>query len=109
MRLALGEARGRIYRAMLAESVMVSIVGSLLGTAIGIGISYYLQETGIEIGSMMKNASIMLANVLRARVTATSYVIGFVPGLCATLLGTSIAGIGIYRRQTAQLAKELQS
>jgi putative ABC transport system permease protein len=36
-------------------------------------------------------------------------VIGFVPGHSATLLGTSIAGIGIYRRQTAQLAKELQS
>lgn len=109
MRLALGEARGRIYRAMLAESLMIGIMGSALGTAVGIGVAYYLQETGIEIGSMMKNASIMLANVMRARVTAVSYVIGFVPGLCATLLGTSIAGIGIYRRQTAQLAKELQS
>jgi putative ABC transport system permease protein len=109
MRLALGEAKGRIYRAMLAESVMIGFLGSLLGTALGIGVAYYLQETGIDIGSMMKNASIMLANVLRARVTPASYVIGFVPGLCATLLGTSIAGIGIYRRQTAQLAKELQS
>jgi putative ABC transport system permease protein len=109
MRLALGEAKGRLYRAMLAESVMIGILGSILGSVLGVAIASYLQETGIEIGSMMKNASIMLANVLRARVTPTSYVIGFIPGLCATLLGTSIAGIGIYKRQTAQLAKELQS
>jgi putative ABC transport system permease protein len=38
-----------------------------------------------------------------------SWVLGFVPGLTATLLGTGISGIGIFRRQTAQLAKELGS
>ena len=109
LRLAMGEPKGRIYRAMLAESVMIGIIGSTLGTALGLGVAYYLQETGIDVGSMMKNASIMLANVLRARVTSSSYVIGFFPGLAATLLGSSVAGIGIYRRQTAQLTKELQS
>jgi len=109
LRLAMGEAKGRIYGAMLAESAMIGLVGSLLGTALGLGISYYLQDTGIDIGSMMKKASIMLADVLRAQVTPVSYVIGFIPGLSATLLGTAIAGIGIFRRQTAQLTKELQS
>ena len=109
LRLAMGEPKGRIYRAMLAESVMIGIIGSTFGTALGLGVAYYLQETGIDVGSMMKNASIMLANVLRARVTSSSYVIGFFPGLAATLLGSSVAGIGIYRRQTAQLTKELQS
>ena len=109
LRLAMGEPKGRIYRAMLAESVMIGIIGSTFGTALGLGVAYYLQETGIDVGSMMKNASIMLANVLRARVTSSSYVIGFLPGLAATLLGSSVAGIGIYRRQTAQLTKELQS
>ncbi len=109
LRLAIGEANGRIYRSMLVESLLIGIIGSMLGTALGLGIAYYLQETGINITSMMKNASIMFANVLRARVTAVSYVIGFLPGLTATLLGTAIAGIGIFRRQTAQLTKELQS
>ena len=69
----------------------------------------YVQNTGIDIGSMMKNASIMLSNVVRARVTPVTYVIGFLPGLTATLLGTSVAGIGIFRRQTAHLTRELQS
>jgi putative ABC transport system permease protein len=109
MRLALGEAQGRIFRAMVAESVMVGIIGSILGTAIGLGISYYLEVIGIDVGSMLRNASILLVNVFRARVTPGAYLIGFIPGLTATILGTSIAGIGVFRRQTAQLVRELQS
>jgi putative ABC transport system permease protein len=46
--------------------------------------------------------------VVRAKVTPVSYVIGFVPGLIATFLGTSISGLGIYKRQTSQLIKELE-
>jgi putative ABC transport system permease protein len=51
----------------------------------------------------------MLQNVIRAQITPFSYVIGFIPGLLATFLGTSIAGIGVYKRQTSQLMKELES
>jgi putative ABC transport system permease protein len=51
----------------------------------------------------------MIEETVRARVTSTSWVLGFVPGLAATLLGTGISGIDIFRRQTAQLAKELGS
>jgi len=36
-------------------------------------------------------------------------VIGFIPGFAATFLGTSIAGIGVYRRQTARLMKEMET
>jgi len=31
-----------------------------------------------------------------------------VPGLLATLLGSAISGLGIYRRRTSQLAKEFE-
>lgn len=109
IRLAMGEAKGRVYRAMIIESLMIGFLGSLVGTLAGVAISYYLQEQGINIASMMKNASMMLSDVMRAQVTPTSYVIGFVPGLLATLMGTSISGIGIYKRQTSQLAKELEA
>jgi putative ABC transport system permease protein len=50
----------------------------------------------------------LISNILRARVTPLCYAIGFVPGLLATLLGTAVSGIGIYRRQTSQLFKELE-
>ena len=56
----------------------------------------------------MKNASIIVTDVVRARVTPVSYVIGFGPGLVATFLGRAVSGIGIYKRQTARLAKEFE-
>jgi putative ABC transport system permease protein len=108
VRLALGEEKGHIYRSMLVESLMIAIIGSVLGTIAGLGIAYYLQIVGIEIGSMMKNATMMISDVIRARVTPGSFFIGFIPGILATLLGTAISGIGIYKRQTSQLFKELE-
>jgi putative ABC transport system permease protein len=58
---------------------------------------------------MLRNASIIVTDVLRARVTPGSYVIGFVPGLAATFLGKAVSGIGIYKRQTSRLAKEFEA
>ena len=108
-RLAIGEDKGHIYRSMIAESLMIGCIGSVLGTALGLAISYYLQVRGINISFLAKDASMMVSNVWRAQVTTPSYVIGFIPGLLATFLGTSISGIGIYRRQTSTLMKELET
>jgi putative ABC transport system permease protein len=109
VRLAVGEDRGHIYRAMLAESVAIGLVGSLLGTAIGLGAVYVLQVHGFDMRPFLKDSTMMIDDVLRARVTAVGAVIGFLPGLLATLLGTAVSGIGIYRRQTSQLFKELEA
>jgi putative ABC transport system permease protein len=108
VRLAIGENKGHLYRSMIAESLMIGSFGSILGTAVGLAIAYYMQVKGINISSFLKNASMMISDVMRARVTPTSFFIGLVPGLIATFLGTSISGIGIYRRQTSQLMKELE-
>ncbi len=108
MRLALGEDKGHLYRSMITESLMIGTIGSILGTGLGLAFSYYLQVKGINLGNMMQNASLAINDVIRAKVTPVSYVIGFVPGLMATFLGTSISGLGIYKRQTSQLMKELE-
>ena len=109
IRLALGEDKGRLYRSLIGEGIIIGIIGSAVGTAVGLAAAYYLQTKGLNIGGMMKNASMLITDVLRARVTAGSYVIGFVPGLAATFLGRAVSGIGIYKRQTSQLAKEFES
>jgi len=108
IRLALGEDKGRLYRSLIAEGLAVGFIGSVVGTAIGLAVAYYLQTKGVNIGSFMKNASILVTDVVRARVTPVSYVIGFGPGLIATFLGRAVSGIGIYKRQTARLAKEFE-
>lgn len=109
IRLALGEDHGRLYRALIGEGAIVGLLGSVAGTALGLGAAYYLQAKGLYIGGMMKNASMLITDVLRARVTPASYVIGFVPGLAATFLGKAVSGIGVYKRKTAELAKEFES
>lgn len=109
VRLAMGETKGHVYRSMLGESLLIGAVGSVFGTILGLGLAFLLQEKGIPIAGMMKNASMLFSNVMRAKVTLGSYFIGLIPGLAATFLGTSVAGLGIYRRQTSQLFKELEA
>lgn len=108
VRLAVGESKGHVYRSMVWESVLIGIIGSVIGTAMGLVLSFFLQKYGIDVSSFMKNASMMMPAVFRAEVTPASFYIGFIPGLFATVIGTALAGIGIYKRKTAQLFKELE-
>jgi len=108
VRLALGEPKGTLYRWMLFESLITGFVGSTLGTVLGLAVAYYLQEKGFDFGSISQQSQMLLSNVLRARVTGWSYIIGYFPGVVAPLLGTLLAGVGIFQRQTSQLFKELE-
>jgi len=108
VRLAMGESKRRVYLGMIYESIAVGIIGSVLGTAIGLGISYYLQEVGIDMTKAMRQVDMVISGVLHAKITPMSFVIGFVPGLMATIIGAVFSGIGIFKRQTAQLFKELE-
>ena len=108
VRLAMGEPKGDIYRSMIFESICVGIVGSVLGTAVGLAVAYWMQVVGLDFSSMLQKSTIYISSIIHARVTMTSYYIGFLPGLFASVLGTLFAGIGIYKRQTSQLFKELE-
>ena len=109
IRLALGEDHGRLYRSLIAEGTIIGLLGSVAGTALGLAASYYLQNKGLYIGGMLKDSSMIISDVLRARVTPESWFIGFIPGLAATFLGKAVSGIGVYKRQTSQLAKEFEA
>lgn len=108
VRLAVGENKGHIYKTLILESIMIGIIGSFIGTAIGLIPAYLMQIYGLDLSFLFENSSMMISGVLRAQVTATTYLIGFIPGILATVFGSAIAGIGIFKRQTAQLFKELE-
>jgi len=108
IRLAMGEDKGHIYRTLIYEALFIGALGSVLGTAIGMGISWYLQSIGINISGFMKNSSLLMPSVARAEITSAAWYIGFIPGLLSMVLGNALSGIGIYKRQTAQLFKDLE-
>lgn len=108
LRLAMGEHKGHVYRSLIYESVSIGLTGSLIGTGIGLAFAYWLQVHGWDFSAFLKNSNLMFPSVYRTHVTAQTYYIGFFPGLFSTVLGTALSGIGIYRRQTAQLFKELE-
>jgi putative ABC transport system permease protein len=109
VRLAIGEEKGHIYRTMIYEAILIGIVGSTIGTLFGLGFSYWLQEAGINVGEIMKNSKMMMPSVFRANITPPAFYLGFIPGLFSVVLGTMLSGIGIYKRKTASLFKELEN
>jgi len=109
LRLALGESKDRAYFSLLGESVVIGLSGSAIGTLLGLALAWYLQVRGIDVSGMMKNMSFLMDPILRAKITPFAFVVGFVPGLLASVVGSAIAGRAIYKRRTATLFKELET
>ena len=108
VRLAIGESKPHVYVTLIAEAFLVGLAGTAIGTVIGLSFSYFLQEVGWDVTGMLQGSSVMMSNVMRARVSFTGGIIGLIPGLAATILGASFSGTNIFRRQTSQLFKELE-
>jgi putative ABC transport system permease protein len=109
VRLAMGEEHGHVYRTMITESVIIGIAGSIIGTATGLFFSWLMEKYGLDVSGAMKGSSLLFPDIVRARITPVDFYVGFIPGLISTVLGTMLAGIGIYKRQTARLFKELEA
>lgn len=109
VRLALGESKPHIYKTLIYEAAFIAVLGSIIGTLLGVLLSFYLENFGIDISGSFKDTSLTISNEMRAKVSLTSYYIGFIPGFLATIFGASISGIAIFKRQTSSLFKELES
>lgn len=108
LRMAIGESKHEIYRSLIGESLLVGLIGSVIGISVGLVFSWLMQHYGIDARNMMRNSNMMMPSIIRAQITVTTYFIGFIPGVLSTLIGAMLAGIGIYKRQTANLFKELE-
>lgn len=109
LRLAIGESKGEIYRSLIMETILIGIAGSAAGTALGLFFAWLLQTYGLDITNISKGSNLMISNIIRAKITTATFVIGFIPGLISTVVGALLAGAGIYKRQTAKLFKELEN
>lgn len=108
VRLALGEQKKDIYKTLIYEAIIIGLIGSITGTVLGLIGVYVLQENGLDISGMMKNITMMMPTVFKAKLTPNLFYIGFIPGLLAMILGNALAGRAIFKRNTAKLFKELE-
>lgn len=107
VRLAMGEEKKHIYITLLGESFLIGMIGSTLGTAMGIALTLYLQKYGFDFSAAMENVNMMIDPIVRSQFSPQLYYIGFIPGVISMLIGTALAGIAVYKRNTAMLFKEL--
>lgn len=108
VRLALGEEKKHIYMTTIYEAILIGIIGSTIGTILGLLGAYYMQTYGIDMSSIASNVGMMIPSVYRAKITPGLFYVGFFPGLIATVLGSALAGFAIYKRRTSQLFHELE-
>ncbi len=109
VRLAIGETKLHVYKTMIYESILIGLAGSVMGTILGLFFAWLIQTYGIDISGMMQGASLMMPGEIRARITPVDFYLGFIPGVLSTVLGTLLSGIGIFKRQTSSLFKELEA
>ncbi len=109
IRLAMGETHSRLILSLVGESLVVGIVGSVAGCALGGACTYALQEVGLNMGDAFAQSGLMLSDVVRARLSVGGFVRGVIPGLTASVMGTLIAGLAIYNRSEANLFRELEA
>jgi len=109
VRLAVGERKSHVYRSLLLEAVVIGIVGSAIGALLGALISLYFKKNGIDLTAYGQNTTIVADNVIYTTISLPMLLTAFIPGVFSTLLGAALAGIAIFKRQTSQLFKELET
>lgn len=107
VRLAIGERKSHIFQTLMVEAVIVGIIGSIIGTCVGVLVVWYLQEVGLDYSAVMENVSMMINPVIKGEITPTLLYIGFIPGVFSMVAGTALASRAIFKRETANLFKEL--
>ncbi len=108
VRLALGEEKKHIFKTTIYEAIFIGLIGSVVGTIIGLAAAYYMQQVGWDVSGLVKNIGMMIPSIYRAEVTPELFYIGFIPGVLATVLGNALAGFAIYKRKTSKLFHELE-
>jgi len=109
IRLAMGETHSRLILSLICESLAIGIIGSVVGCVLGGACTYVLQEVGLNMGDAFAKSGLMLSDVVRARLSIGGFVRGIVPGITASVLGTLISALSIYKRSEANLFRELEA
>jgi len=108
LRLAMGETHKHLVASLTLEAFAVGVLGSVAGCVVGGLVVYYLQEVGVDMGDALAKSGLMLNDVARGRLSVEGFVRGIVPGMTASVAGSLIASLAIFKRSEANLFRELE-
>jgi putative ABC transport system permease protein len=109
LRLAFGEPHWKLILTLAIEGLWIGILGSVAGSLLGGSFAWYLQEVGLNMGDTFAQTGLMINDIVRARVTMGGFIQGIVPGVFASVAGTLVASMAIFKRSEANLFRELEA
>ena len=109
LRLAFGESHWKLILTLGIEGLLIGILGSIVGCVLGGTFAWYLQEVGLNMGDTFAKSGLMINDVVRARLTLDGFIQGIVPGIFASVAGTLVASLTIFKRSEANLFRELEA
>ncbi len=109
LRMAFGEPHWKLILTLGIEGLMVGILGSAAGSIFGGAYTYFLQEVGFDMGDSFAQTGMLINDVVRARLTVGGFVQAIVPGIFASVAGTLMASLAIFKRSEANLFRELEA
>ena len=109
LRLAFGESHWKLILTLGIEGLLIGILGSIVGCVLGGTFAWYLQEVGLNMGDTFAKSGLMINDVVRARLTLGGFIQGIVPGIFASVAGTLVASLTIFKRSEANLFRELEA
>lgn len=109
LRLAVGERKSQVYFSLVIEAIVLGIAGSILGILVGGAISLYFNYHPIDVSAYARSSSIVSDSMISTSFSLKGLLTGLLTGVMSTFIGAALAGIPIFRRQTSQLFKELET
>ena len=89
MLAALGMRRSDVVILILAEGLVIGLMGALVGGALGTGVALWVEHVGIDVTAAMRGVEFPLQGILypnwKASYTLTSAVVGMITAVLATL------------------------
>ena len=99
---ALGFQRGFVVRMIVMETVVIGLLGIVVGLIIGIGVGLLLQHTGIDFTKAMAGTDFPMKPIIYPHPSVSTAVWAFVFGLLITLLAAWFPARSASRMQPAR-------
>jgi len=109
VRLAVGESKRHLYGTLVLEAVTIGVAGSLIGVLLGVAVSWYFGVHGLDVSVFARTTTLMTEDVVYTELSPGDALVSLIPGVLSTVMGAALAGIAVFKRQTSQLFKELET